>query len=163
MTWMAPLFPAEPAPLSRIRRAACVVSDAFWSEHPDYRAEQAFLRMLRLPFMGVGHADRAAIALTVFIRYQGDDDSPLVAPTTHLLDEAAIRRCRLAGTALRLAHTLTGGAPGLIGRTRLSAINGELVLEVPAGNPAFLIDPDRSFDRLARAVGCETLVIRRVG
>jgi len=162
MSWMAPLFPAEPPSQARVRHAACLVSDAFWNEHPDTRAEQAFLRVLRLPFMGVGHADRAAIALTVFIRYMGNEDDPVVTRATALLDQAALRRCRIAGTALRLAHTLSGGAPNLLRQTRLKVEGAELILEVPADNPAFTIENDRGFDRLTRAMDCDTLVLRRV-
>ena len=162
MAWMAPLFPGETPHHARIRHAACLVSDAFWNEHPDTRAEQAFLRILRLPFMGVEHADRAAIALTVFLRYLGNEEEPAVQRATALLDEAALRRCRIAGTALRLAHMLSGGAPNLLRLTRLKAEGSELLLEVPSDNPAFVIEPDRTFDRLARALDCETLVFRRV-
>jgi len=162
MAWMAPLFPGETPHHARIRHAACLVSDAFWNEHPDTRAEQAFLRILRLPFMGVEHADRAAIALTVFLRYLGNEEEPAVQRATALLDEAALRRCRIAGTALRLAHMLSGGAPNLLRLTRLKAEGSELLLEVPSDNPAFIIEPDRTFDRLARALDCETLVFRRV-
>ena len=163
MAWMAPLFPRENRHLARIRHAACLVSDAFWNDHPDYRAEQAFLRILRLPFIGVGHADRAAIALTVFIRYLGDEEHPQVARATALLDDAALRRCRVTGSALRLAHTLSGGAPNLLRLTRLRIDGRDMVLDVPAGNAAFVIDPDRSFDRLARALDCEKLVFRKIG
>jgi len=163
MAWMAPLFPGETPHHARIRHAACLVSDSFWNEHPDTRAEQAFLRILRLPFMGVEHADRAAIALTVFLRYLGNEEEPAVQRATALLDDAALRRCRVAGTALRLAHMLSGGAPNLLRRTRLKAEASELILEVPTDNPAFVIEPDRTFDRLARALDCETLVFRRVG
>ncbi|MBI3446694.1 MAG: Ppx/GppA family phosphatase [Magnetospirillum sp.] len=160
--WMAPLFPAETKRESQLRHAACLVSDIFWNEHPDYRAEQAFLRILRLPFMGVGHRHRAAIALAVFCRYQGDEEAPLVAPTINLLDEPAFRRARIVGLALRLAHTLSGGAPNLLRQTRLFAEGSYLILEVPADNPAFTFENDRSFDRLARALDCEALVFRRV-
>jgi exopolyphosphatase / guanosine-5'-triphosphate,3'-diphosphate pyrophosphatase len=163
MAWMAPIFVGETPHHARIRHAACLVSDAFWNEHPDYRAEQALLRILRLPFMGVPHADRAAIALTVFLRYQGAEDDEGVQRAIGLLDEAALRRARITGTALRLAHTLSGGAPNLLRLTRLRAEGKELVLEVPADNPAFVLESDRTFDRLARALGCETLVLKRVG
>ena len=162
MAWMAPLFPAEPPHQARIRHAACLVSDAFWNEHPDTRAEQAFLRILRLPFMGVVHADRAEIALIVFLRYLGNEEEPAIQRAIALLDEAALRRCRIAGTALRLAHMLSGGAPNLLRRTRLKTEGNQLILEVPADNPAFVIEPDRTFDRLARALDCETLVFRRI-
>jgi exopolyphosphatase / guanosine-5'-triphosphate,3'-diphosphate pyrophosphatase len=162
LAWMAPLFPGETTREHQLRHAACLVSDIFWNEHPDYRAEQAFLRILRLPFMGVGHRHRAAIALAIFCRYQGDEDAPLVGPTIQLLDEGAFRRARLVGLALRLAHTLSGGAPNLLRQTSLFVEDKYLILEVPADNPAFTLEGDRSFDRLAKALNCEALIFRRV-
>ncbi|HSV28307.1 MAG TPA: Ppx/GppA family phosphatase [Candidatus Omnitrophota bacterium] len=162
MQWMAPLFPDETAHQARLRHAACLVSDIFWNEHPDYRGEQAFLRILRLPFMGVGHRDRAAIALTVFHRYQGNEDNPHARSAMALLDEASLKRCRVTGLALRLAHTLSGGAPNLLRRTRLVVDGGDLILELP-DNPAFAIENDRTFDRLAKVLDCELLVFRKVG
>ncbi|RAU21040.1 exopolyphosphatase [Paramagnetospirillum kuznetsovii] len=161
--WMAPLFPNEASREKQLRHAACLLSDIFWNEHPDYRAEQAFLRILRLPFMGVGHRHRAAIAFAIYCRYQGDEDSPLVARAIGLVEEAWLRRARIIGLALRLAHTLSGGAPNLLRQTRLVAEDGYLVLEVPAENPAFAIEIDRSFDRLAKTMNCEALVVRRMG
>ncbi|CAA7627738.1 Exopolyphosphatase [Candidatus Terasakiella magnetica] len=162
LAWMAPLFPEESQRESQLRHAACLLSDIFWNEHPDYRAEQAFLRVLRLPFMGVGHRHRAAIAFAVYCRYQSGDDSSLVGRFIQLLDEAAARRARIVGLALRLAHTLSGGAPNLLRQTRLVIEGGYLVLEVPSKNPAFAIEIDRSFDRLAKVLDCEALVVRRV-
>jgi exopolyphosphatase / guanosine-5'-triphosphate,3'-diphosphate pyrophosphatase len=160
MAWMAPLFPGESAHEARLRHAACLVSDIFWNEHPDYRAEQAFLRVLRLPFMGVGHRDRAALALTIFHRYQGNEEAPVVQRTVSFLAEASLRRCRVVGLALRLAHTLSGGAPNLLRLTRLVAEKGSLVLELP-DNPAFAIENDRTFDRLAKLLDSDVLVFKR--
>lgn len=162
LAWMAPLFPDDTPRQARLRHAACLVSDIFWNEHPDYRAEQAFLRLLRLPFMGVGHNDRAAIAYSVFCRYQGSDDNPTVARTIGLLDEEALRHCRLIGHALRLAHSLSGGAPNLLRLTRLVIEDSAVVLMVPGNNPAFAIDFERVHDRLARALGRDSLVFRKV-
>ncbi|KAA5605689.1 exopolyphosphatase [Roseospira marina] len=137
--WMAPLFPAEPPELRRLRLAVCIIGDIFWSEHPDYRAEQAFHRVLRLPFMGLDHRDRAALALSVYHRYGGSLDADLVQRAESLLDDPArARRTRIIGAALRLAHTLSGGAPGVVGQTRLErAPAGSVTLTLPAGNPLF--------------------------
>jgi len=162
MAWMAPLYPDETSHHRRLRQAACLLSDAFWNEHPDYRAEQALLRVLRLPFTGTTHAERAAIAIAVFTRYQGNEENTAFADTVQLLDQGALDWCRQAGTVLRLAHTLTGGAPNILSRTRLTLDGGSLVLTVPADDPAWKFDPDRSFERLARLVGCIDSVIRRV-
>ncbi|MBC7951913.1 MAG: Ppx/GppA family phosphatase [Rhodospirillaceae bacterium] len=162
MAWMAPLFPNETPHQARLRHAACLVSDIFWNEHPDYRAEQAFLRILRLPFMGVSHCDRAAIAYTIFQRYQGDEDNFHARMAAQLLDEVGLQRSRVTGVALRLAHTLSGGAPNLLRQTRLFTDQGDLILEVPAGNPAFAIENERNFDRLARVLDCNNLVFRKM-
>jgi len=162
LAWMAPLFPDETARQARLRHAACLVSDIFWNEHPDYRAEQAFLRLLRLPFMGVGHDDRAAIAYSVFCRYQGNDDTLSVARIIQLLDEQALAHSRLIGHALRLAHSLSGGAPNLLRLTRLEILSDQVTLWVPDGHPAFGFELDRTHDRIARALGRSAVVLRRL-
>lgn len=163
MAWMAPLFPRETEPQRRLRTAACLLGDIFWSEHPDYRAEQAFLRVLRLPFLGLGHRDRAALALAVFVRYQGDEDNPQAMRARTLLDDESARHSRVIGLALRLSATISGGAPDLLRLTRLKVEKDRLVLEVPAKDPAFTPDlVDRQFDRLAKAMGFEALEIRLI-
>lgn len=154
MAWMGPLFPDEPQRLARLRLAACLLGDIFWSEHPDYRAEQAFLRVLRLPFMGLDHHDRAALALAVYFRYSSDDSPAIVRQAMTLLPDDRVTRVRAIGAALRLGHTLSGGAPGLLGRTRLEKGESILMLGVPADDPAFLPAAfDKRLDRLAAEFG----------
>lgn len=163
LEWMAPLFSMETAHQGRLRYAACLLGDVFWNEHPDYRAEQAFLRVFRLPFMGMGHQDRAALALAVHARYESDTESPQVQNARTLLSEEDQRRARVIGMALRLGHTVSGGVPGLLRTTRLTADGHVLVLEVPAADPAF--DPDLSssrYDRLAKAAGYDRFEMRRI-
>lgn len=153
MDWMSPLFPNEPAQLQRLRLAACLLGDIFWSEHPDYRAEQGFLKVLRLPFMGLSHTDRAALALAVYYRYSSTDH-PTMRPAVDLLDEDRVKRVKIIGNALRLGHTVSGGAPGLLARTRLSLTPARLTLEVPGGDPLFTGDAcARRFEKLAAVLG----------
>jgi exopolyphosphatase/guanosine-5'-triphosphate,3'-diphosphate pyrophosphatase len=163
MDWTAPLFPNETPRQRRLRHAACVIGDIFWNEHPDYRAEQAFLRVLRLPFLGLEHQDRAALALAVHTRYRGEDDNSLTGRVETLIDEETAQHAQLTGQALRLGHTLTGGAPDILKRTQLGIEGGTLVLEVPREDWAFIVDPaDRQFERLARALGCARTMMRTV-
>ena len=161
MAWMAPLFEDEDRRQAKLRHAACLVSDLFWNEHPDYRAEQAFLKILRLPFMGVQHRDRVALAYSILVRYRGEDDGPHGEIARQMLDEPELAWCRRVGLALRLAHSLSGGAPNLLKMTHLLADQSELVLVVPDGHPAFALDGDRAFDRLAKLMNCDRLVLRR--
>lgn len=161
LEWMALLFPDESAAERRLRHAACLLSDCFWAEHPDYRAEQAMFRVLRLPFMGMGHRDRAFLAVAIHNRHAGEDGA--AQAITGLLSEEELRHARLVGLATRLAHTISGGVPGLIGLTRIRIEGRALVLDVPAADAAFLPElTDRRADRLARALGCESLDMRRV-
>ncbi|WP_404379079.1 Ppx/GppA family phosphatase [Caenispirillum salinarum] len=154
MDWMSPLFPEESAQLQRLRLAACLLGDIFWSEHPDYRAEQGLLKVLRLPFMGLSHTDRAALALAVYFRYASSSDQPYARQAAAMLDEERVKRVRIIGNALRLGHTISGGAPGLLERTRLRWTPGRLTLDVPAGDPLFSGDASvRRFEKLAAMLG----------
>jgi len=128
--WMKALFPAVRDKHSRLRMASAMVSDLGWSEHPDYRAEHAFLRVLRLPFAGLTHAERVFLGLVIFIRYNGDPDHELVAPVRALLSDDDLIRADIIGRALRLAHTISGSAPGLLGGTRLECDETHVRLRV---------------------------------
>jgi exopolyphosphatase/guanosine-5'-triphosphate,3'-diphosphate pyrophosphatase len=163
LEWMAPLLPFESVHQKRLREAACLLGDVFWNEHPDYRAEQAFLRVFRLPFMGLGHKDRAVLALAIHARYGGDDSLAQAADARSLLSDEEQRRALLIGNALRLGHTLSGGVPGLLPTTRLWFEGKNLILSLPASDPAFAPDlSDRRYDKLAKLAGYETLEMRRV-
>ena len=163
LEWMGPLFVGETPHQARLRYAACLLGDVFWNEHPDYRAEQAFLRVFRLPFMGLGHQDRAALALAVHTRYEGEGPLPQTEDARSLLTEDGERHAQLIGLALRLGHSISGGVPGLLRTTRLFAEFDKLVLQVPARDPAFVADlGDRRYDRLARAAGFEEFEIRKL-
>ncbi|MCG8508083.1 MAG: exopolyphosphatase, partial [Rhodospirillales bacterium] len=153
MTWMAPVFDGEDAAAARLRLAACLISDIGWSVHPDYRAENAFHRVLRLPFAGLTHADRAALAIATYVRYGGDPETPAVSQPMSLLSEPMLERSVAVGRALHLANTLSGGAPGLLMKTRLKRNKTRLILELPEDGAVFLSDAvERRLGRLARAV-----------
>ncbi|MCK6453940.1 MAG: Ppx/GppA family phosphatase [Alphaproteobacteria bacterium] len=125
--WMAPLFPDEPAPLARLRRAACLYADIGWHDHPDYRAGHGFDRALRMPVVGIDHPGRAYLAAAIFARYGGDRDAPPVALARKLLNREALRQAWIAGLAMRLGLTLTGGTPALLRGARLFRRAGKLV------------------------------------
>lgn len=161
--WMSPLIGEETSHQARLRHAATLLSDVFWGEHPDYRAEQAFLRVFRLPFMGLGHQDRAFLALAVYYRYERDFQAPQVASALDLLPEEEQRRALILGLALRLAHAISGGVPGWVGRTRLKIEDNALILEMPADDAVYDGDfSERRNDRLAKAAGLSHFESRRV-
>jgi len=156
IAWTAPLFPAETRQERRLREAACWVSDIGAHEHPDYKAEQAFLRMLRQPGIGLDHHARAFLALAVAMRHEAEPEQPWLAPARVLLDVAAAQRAEVVGAALRLAYTLSGGSAGLLGLTGLRRENERLVLRLSQGGGVFAGDSVwRRLERLAELVGLE--------
>jgi exopolyphosphatase/guanosine-5'-triphosphate,3'-diphosphate pyrophosphatase len=160
--WIAPVFPRLSENRHRLFRTACWLSDTGWTEHPDYRAEHAFLRSLRIPVGAIEHSDRAFIALALYARYGGGADDPVKAAILPLLDEAAAAEARSLGLALRLAYTLCGGALDLLDQVLLDREGESLILELPASGSLFVGEAvQRRLDALGRALGLATLTERR--
>lgn len=150
----ASLFAGESATEKRLRLAACLLSDVGWRINPDYRGEQAFRRVLRAPFVGIDHPGRAFVALTVFARYQGDIAGDATLPGRQLIDDQTARRALTLGLGLRLAHTLSGGTPGLLQDFRLRLQERTLCLDVPASAEALLGEvAERRLEALAASRG----------
>jgi exopolyphosphatase/guanosine-5'-triphosphate,3'-diphosphate pyrophosphatase len=159
LDWMTPLFPGETEAERRLRLAICLLSDIGWTEHPDYRAHHAYQRVLRVPYPGLTHPDRALMALATFVRYGRDVADPLLDDTPSLLDESGVALSRTIGLALRLAHTLSGGAPGLLAQTRLKVDKDRLILVLPADNAVFLSEAvDRRLKQLAASKGLKAKI-----
>ena len=154
MAWVSPLFRRTAAAEARLRLAACALSDIAWREHPDYRAEIAFLRVLRIPFTGIDHAGRAFVALAIHTRYEGRADGPVTRPAWQLLDENGLRQAHVLGLALRLAYTLSAGTPEILRAVRLGLDKGTVHLTVPARQRHMIGEAvERRLDALARAIG----------
>jgi exopolyphosphatase/guanosine-5'-triphosphate,3'-diphosphate pyrophosphatase len=162
VSWTNPLFPSETGAQRRLREAACWLSDIGSHEHPEYRAEQAFLRVLRQPGIGLDHHARAFLALTMALRYEAEADSPFLAPARSLLDMHATRRAETLGVALRLAYTLSAGTPQLLAGTTLTIAPGRLILGLAEANGVFAGESVlRRLDRLAQMLGLEAETERR--
>jgi exopolyphosphatase/guanosine-5'-triphosphate,3'-diphosphate pyrophosphatase len=157
--WTAPLFPQEAPEDAAMREAACWLSDTGSHDHPDYRAEQSFLRILRQPGVGLDHHARAFLALVAALRYEAEPDQPWLTGARMLLDGAAVRRAEILGAALRLAFTLSGGTPALLAGTRLSRRGGQLRLALVEGSGVFAGESVlRRLEALAAALGLEAAV-----
>jgi exopolyphosphatase/guanosine-5'-triphosphate,3'-diphosphate pyrophosphatase len=154
--WTAPLFGDEAPEAARLRAAACWLSDIGSHDHPEYRAEQAFFRVLRQPGMALDHHARAFLALTLALRYEAEPDMPFLDSARMLLDIGSLRRAEILGTALRLAYTLSGGTPELLAATALRRENLRLTLVLSEGGGVFAGESvTRRLERLAQAVGLD--------
>lgn len=129
-TWASPLFPDEAEDRRRLRYAACLAGDIGWREHPDYRPEQVFQRLLLMPAVGIDHVGRAHLATTLYARYSHHLDAPCLAVAHRLLSDEAFEAAALAGGALRLAYEISGGDPELLRQTHVGRAEDTLVLHL---------------------------------
>ncbi len=160
--WVGAAFGKLSPELRRMHRAAGWLSDIAWSEHPDYRAEQAFTRSLRMPIGAVDHRERVYIASALHARYGGAPDDLVKAPTRPLLSDDDAAEARRLGLALRLAYTLCGGALDLLSEVELSRDDDELVLELPPSGSLFQGEAvERRLGALARALALTPQMVRR--
>ncbi|MBU0724191.1 MAG: Ppx/GppA family phosphatase [Alphaproteobacteria bacterium] len=154
LDWTTPLFPEEAPQQRRLRHAACILSDMAWTEHPDYRAENAFWKVLRAPIPGFDHAGRCFVALALMARYVGHVDLKAAETAKQLIDKDLVQQALILGVALRLAHTFTGGAPGILPATPLRVIAGKLFFTVTETHEALLGDVvQRRLESLGSVLG----------
>ena len=156
VAWTGALFGDEGEQARRLREAACWMSDIGSQDHPEYRSEQAFTRVLRQPGIALDHHARAFLAMTIALRYEAEPDMAYLNTARMLLDMSTLRRAEMLGTALRLAYTLSGGTAALLGGTSLLREPGRLVLRLARGSGVFAGEAvTRRLERLAQAVGVE--------
>ncbi len=156
--WTTALFPDETPESRKLREAACWMSDTGSQDHPEYRSEQAFLRVLRQPGIALDHHARAFLALTLALRYEAEPEMPYLNAARMLLDMSTLRRAEILGTALRLAYTLSGGTAELLAATALLREPGRLVLRLTRGMGVSAGESvTRRLERLAQALGIEAV------
>ena len=135
--WSDAIF-AEPGPKEtaderRLRHAACLLSDIGWRAHPDYRGEQSLNVIAHAALTGVDHPGRLFLALAIYFRHVGPGDKAtdlFSARLQKVIDRRALKRARIIGAAVRTAHMISIGMPGIIDETELAYDRGRLVLTI---------------------------------
>jgi len=154
--WTAPLFTDEAAEAAKLREAACWMSDIGSQDHPEYRSEQAFFRVLRQPGIALDHHARAFLAFTLALRYEAEPETAYLDTARMLLDMSTLRRAEILGMGLRLAYTLSGGTAELLAATSLHREPGRLTLRMTLGSGVFAGEAiTRRLERLAQAIGVD--------
>jgi exopolyphosphatase/guanosine-5'-triphosphate,3'-diphosphate pyrophosphatase len=158
IAWTAGLFAGEEAEAARLRAAVCWMSDVGSQDHPEYRAEQVFFRVLRQPGIALDHHARAFLALSLALRYEAPLDAPYLHTARMLLELSSLRWVDVLGSALRLAYTLCGGTASLLAATSLGFEEGRLVLRLARGRGVFSGESvTRRLERLGQAIGVESV------
>lgn len=149
--WIAPLFEDDRPAHSRIRRAACLMSDVAWNAHPDFRAERAVEMALHGNFVGIDAHDRALLGQA--LSHVFGNDYVLPGTVAALLNEAESKRASAWGRAIRLAQRLSGGAEAGLTRSALSLEGDELLLTLRAPRETVGESASKRLDQLANALG----------
>ncbi len=150
----APPGPAETEDERRLRWAACLLSDISWRAHPDYRAEQSLILIAQSALAAIDHPGRVFLAFASFFRHLGatrnddpDASDRLAQRLKAIVSKRLYRRARIIGAAVRVAHMLSIGRPGIVDKTPLAYERNKLVLNLPKALAAF--DGERLRRRLA--------------
>lgn len=152
---------AETEEERRLRYAACLLSDVGWRAHPDYRGEQSLNTIAHAGLGGVDHAGRIFLALSVFYRHESGEISAESLPERlkALVTKRVLKRARITGAAIRVAHMLSIGMAGVIDETPLSHDGGKLVLRIPKSYAG--LDGERlrrRFETLSGLVGRQGVI-----
>lgn len=161
-TWTDTLFegpgPKETDEERRLRHAACLLSDISWRAHPDYRGEQSLILISQSALGGTDHPGRVFLALTAYFRHMGvsgdaENEGPDNLPDRlkAIVSKKLYRRARIIGAAIRAAHMLSIGRPGIIDETPVAYERNKLVLTLPKAYAA--LDGERLRRRFAALAG----------
>jgi exopolyphosphatase/guanosine-5'-triphosphate,3'-diphosphate pyrophosphatase len=150
----APPGPRESEDERRLRHAACLLSDISWRAHPEYRGEQSLNLIAHAALGGIDHPGRVFLALAIYYRhvgiggdFEGEDAGILSERLRALIPKKLSRRARIIGAAIRAAHMLSIGRPGIIDEIPLSYERNKLVLNLPRAYAA--LDGERLRRRFA--------------
>jgi exopolyphosphatase/guanosine-5'-triphosphate,3'-diphosphate pyrophosphatase len=156
--WTDALFrapgPVESDDERRLRWAACLLSDISWRAHPDYRAEQSLILIAQSALAAIDHPGRVFLALASYFRHLGaarEDENETTDRLSQrlkaIVSKKLYRRARIIGAAVRTAHMLSIGRPGIIDKAPLNYDGVKLALLLPKALAA--LDGERLRRRLA--------------
>lgn len=158
--WLSPVFSDESEKDGMLRLAACHLSDISWDDHPDHRAEQAYIRVLHTQAPGMDHRDRAVLAIALAYRYKSDPKAAMLDVALRLIDGKGRTFARRLGACLRLAYNLSGGAPGLLPQVQFRRTDRDLQLIVPESARSSLGDVTaRRLETTAEAFGLRSTIV----
>ncbi len=144
---------------SRLRHAACLISDIGWRAHPDYRGEQSLNVIAHAALGGIDHPGRVFLALTVYFRHVGRgvdrDRDELSGRLKDMVSKRTLKRTRILGAALRAAHMISIGMPDIIPHAPITTEQDTLVLTLPKDRS------DLNGERLSRRFGMLAALLDR--
>jgi len=163
--WLTPLFEAQPPVFDRerdriLRAAAARLADLGSALHPEQRSEIIYDLVLRAPFAGIAHAERAFLAAAVHhrvTRAAPDKEEAYL----RLLTEEQRRAAAALGAALRLGADLSGRAEPVLDAFDLRLDGGKLTLSTDRMHGRVITEQSiKRLDVLATALGVTAGVVQ---
>jgi len=155
--WIAPLFAGEPAPLARLRHAACLLADVGWRANPEFRAERGVEIALHGNWVAIDAHGRALVAQALFTALGGGSQSP--DPIGALAGADELQRAMAWGLAIRLGQRLSGGLAGPLLRSALEDDGAMIALALEQGDLALYSDAvERRHKALAAMIGRQAVL-----
>jgi exopolyphosphatase/guanosine-5'-triphosphate,3'-diphosphate pyrophosphatase len=116
----------------QLRAAACLLADIGWRAHPDYRGTQSLSIITNAAFVGVDHAGRAYLALSIYYRHAGLSDDELGSGLRELAPLRYRESARALAAAFRVAYLASGAVEGVLPKLPIRRSGDTLELAVPA-------------------------------
>ncbi len=148
--WLKPVSARFSHAGERLVRAASILADTGWREHPEYRAQRSLSRILHMPWSVLDHTERAWLSLALYARYGGSSGADEAGICHRLLEPETAAEAVVMGRMLRLAFALSAGRGDVLASTPLTFDGRGFHLEI--GHDAALASPER-IERLAAAAG----------
>ncbi|MCI4662788.1 MAG: Ppx/GppA family phosphatase [Neomegalonema sp.] len=152
--WLAPTFPDWDERRQRLAHAACLLCDASWLTHPDYRSRACFELVTRNNFGGVTHRDRAFIGAALLGR---DKDGRRVlrdeGAVSDFLDEESLSAAEALGRAMRLGLVISASTRGILQLCKLERSDQGIILQLNGRAARFSGEaPRRRLAKLAKSL-----------
>lgn len=131
--WIAPLFD-DGEGMARLRHTACLLADVGWHANPEFRAERGLEVALHGNWVAIDAQGRAVVAQALYTSLGGGIETP--EPLAQLAEPDRLQRAKAWGLAMRLGQRLSGGIAAPLRRSRLSADDARIILDLPDGDRA---------------------------
>ena len=158
---IAPIFEDKSPRRQRVIRAACLLHDASWRAHPDYRAEVCFENATRANLGGLTHEERVYLGLALMHRYSNKRDGTSFERVSPLLGEADQREAEAVGKAMRFGAMLWTQPDKDRGIFRWRGAGKVLDYQVSESSKALFGEiPEARLKSLASSLGAELSISR---
>jgi len=155
--WIEPIFD-DRAALRRLRLASCILADAAWQAHPDFRAERGVDLALHGNWVAADASARVLMAQALYSNFGAQE----LLPNTRLLalcKPEDVERAHRWGLAMRLGQRLCGGVAAALRGTKLRLARDTLELCLHQKRAALAGESvERRLARLADAMGLKPAI-----